>query len=173
MGAGAIALGFGLWARLVRRPVDTLAAALAVAASLIIVVNAVFLQSRSSFAPFVANPTQQPQVAENRPAAANKSAEASARPTTGARPLPAASAQRNDPIAQLINTSIDSPSRIMAVQHALSNFGYGQLKASGVLDTPTAAAIEKFEGEHKLPVTGRLSARLLSELAALIGHPID
>lgn len=176
IGAGAIAVGFGLWTRAVRRPVDTLAFALAAAASLLIVVNAVFLQSRSPVAPFVANPAPRPP-AENRPAqivTANKPQEAPAvRPTSGIRPMSGTATRRNDPIAELINTSIDSPSRIMAVQRVLSDFGYGQLKPSGVLDEPTIAAIEKFETERKLPVTGRLSARLLSELAALTGHPID
>ena len=42
----------------------------------------------------------------------------------------------------------------------LSEFGYGQIKPSGILDEATSAAIEKFEREHKLPVTGRLSDRL-------------
>ena len=65
------------------------------------------------------------------------------------------------------------PRAIAAVQRVLSDFGYGQLRASGSLDEPTKAAIEKFESEHKLPVTGRLSDRLLNELAALTGHPIQ
>jgi hypothetical protein len=175
--ADAIAsLGVALWAKAARRPVDTLAIVTAAGASLLIIVNAVLLQSRSPFAPFVVNPSQA-QAVESRlaPAApASKLAEAPAtRSAAGARPLPSAATRRNDPIAELINTSVDSPPRIMAVQRALSDFGYGQLKPSGVLDEPTAAAIEKFESEHKLPSTGRLSARLLSELAALTGHPID
>jgi len=177
IGVGVLGLGVGLLTRAVHRPVDTLALALAVAASLLIVVNAVFLQSRSSFAPFVANPTLQPQAVDSHSAAgatANKPADAAAgRSTLAVRPLPSPPTRRNDPIAELINTSIDSPSRIAAVQRALSDFGYGQLKPSGVVDEPTAAAIEKFETEHKLAVTGRLSARLLSELAALTGRPID
>ena len=61
----------------------------------------------------------------------------------------------------------------MAVQRVLSEFGYGQIKPSGILDEATSAAIEKFEREHKLPVTGRLSDRLLSELAAMTGRPLD
>ena len=35
------------------------------------------------------------------------------------------------------------------------------------------AAIQKFEADHKLPVTGRLSDRLLSELATMTGRPIQ
>ncbi len=58
--------------------------------------------------------------------------------------------RRNDPIADLIGPS----PRITAVQRALSDYGYGQIKPSGILDNATIAAIEKFEREHKLPVTG-------------------
>ena len=83
-------------------------------------------------------------------------------------PQPAA-ARRNDPIGQLIGMS----SRIMAVQRALANYGYGQIKASGVLDRPTSAAIARFEREHSLPVTGRISDRLVSDLSVLVGHPLD
>ena len=61
----------------------------------------------------------------------------------------------------------------MAVQRVLSDYGYGQIKPSGVLDQPTSAAIEKFEREHKLPVTGRISEGLVSDLAAMIGHPLE
>jgi peptidoglycan hydrolase-like protein with peptidoglycan-binding domain len=91
-----------------------------------------------------------------------------------AAPRPQAPAlRRNDPIAELIGASIGSPSRVLAVQRALSEFGYGQIKVSGSLDQATTAAIEKFEGEHKLPVTGRISDRLLSELASMTGHPLQ
>jgi hypothetical protein len=61
----------------------------------------------------------------------------------------------------------------MAVQRALAEFGYGQIKPSGVIDAPTSVAIEKFESEHKLPATGRLSDRLLNELANMTGRPIE
>jgi hypothetical protein len=55
----------------------------------------------------------------------------------------------------------------------LSEFGYGQLRSSGTLDEPTSAAIQKFEADRKLPVTGRLSDRLLTELATMTGRPIQ
>ena len=78
-------------------------------------------------------------------------------------------ARPNDPIAQFIGMS----SRTMAVQRALSDYGYGQIRPSGILDEPTGAAIERFEREHGLPVTGKISDRLVSELSAMIGHPLD
>ncbi len=177
---GAVA-AIGLWllARAARRPVDSLAILGASAASVVIVVNALFLQSRWHSAPFVTNPTSQSQTFENRLAplgvAAPRSAESPPpRPMAGARTAPQpVSANRNDPIAELISSSIPPPSRVVAVQRVLSEFGYGQIRPSGILDEATSAAIGKFESDHKLPVTGRLSARLLGELGAMTGHPIE
>lgn len=83
--------------------------------------------------------------------------------------MPIPSPRRNDPIADLIGPS----PRIQAVQRALSDYGYGQIKPSGMLDDATSEAIEKFEREHKLPVTGRVSDRLVAELTAMVGHPIQ
>lgn len=172
------AIGMRLWAKAAHRPVDSLALLGAVAASFVIVVNALFLQSGPHPAPFLANPTPLPQNVESR---SNVAAAATLKPaesapvhsTGGSRTPQTVSARRNDPIAELIGYSIGSPSRVMAVQRALTEFGYGQIRPSGILDEPTSAAIEKFEGEHKLPVTGRLSDRLLSELSALTGRPIE
>jgi peptidoglycan hydrolase-like protein with peptidoglycan-binding domain len=59
------------------------------------------------------------------------------------------------------------------VQRALTDYGYGQLKSTGVAGSDTQAAIQKFERARKLPVTGQVSERLVRELAAMIGHPID
>ena len=61
----------------------------------------------------------------------------------------------------------------MAVQRALSNYGYGQLQPSGLLDDATSHAIEKFERDRKMPVTGRMSDRLVNELTAVTGHPLE
>jgi hypothetical protein len=63
--------------------------------------------------------------------------------------------------------------RVAAVQRALTEYGYGQLKPTGAIGSDTQAAIQKFEREHKLPVTGQMSDRLVRDLSAMIGHPID
>jgi hypothetical protein len=177
-GTLAASLGSRLWLQAIGRPVDSFAILGATAATILIVVNAVFLQSGARLAPFVANPTLQ------------KTAEAAPKPTeqTGPRiidlsathtvtaprppqtvPMPVPSPRRNDPIADLIGPS----PRIMAVQRVLSNYGYGQIKPSGMLDDATSQAIEKFEREHKMAVSGRVSDRLVSELTAMTGHPIE
>lgn len=63
--------------------------------------------------------------------------------------------------------------KVVAIQRALSDHGYGQLQPSGTIDGDTRAAIEKFERERRLPVTGQVSGRLSRELAAVTGRPLD
>ncbi|HXX26114.1 MAG TPA: peptidoglycan-binding protein [Pseudolabrys sp.] len=86
-------------------------------------------------------------------------------------PIPAAAPARHDPIAELI---APSPSkRVLAVQRALADFGYGQIKPTGALDSDTRAAVEKFEREHSLPIDGQISDRFVRELAAMTGRPLE
>jgi hypothetical protein len=181
--AKALALGSQLWTRATERPVDSFAMLGAAAATLVIIVNAVFLQAGAKPAPFVATPAPAPAVADVQPkpivqgtlkpadmapahtaAIPPHSQQAAAMPATV--PLPP---RRNDPIADLIEPS----RRVQAVQRVLSEYGYGQLRASGAPDEATSQAIEKFERAHKLPVTGRVSEKLVSELGAMAGHPIE
>ena len=63
--------------------------------------------------------------------------------------------------------------RIAGVQRALSEYGYGNLKITGTMSSETQAAIQKFEREHKMQVTGQVSDRLLRELGAAIGNPVE
>jgi peptidoglycan hydrolase-like protein with peptidoglycan-binding domain len=74
-----------------------------------------------------------------------------------------------DPIAKLIAPS----KRVTAIQRALSDFGYGQIKPTGQFDPETKTAIEKFERDRKLPVTGQISDRLVRDLAAMTGRPLE
>lgn len=63
--------------------------------------------------------------------------------------------------------------RVAGVQRALSEYGYGNLKITGAMGAETQSAIQKFEREHKMQVTGQVSDRLLRELGAAIGHPVE
>jgi peptidoglycan hydrolase-like protein with peptidoglycan-binding domain len=84
-------------------------------------------------------------------------------------PKPTAQEMRQDPIARLL-----APSKhILAVQTALADFGYGQIKPTGVYDADTRAAIEKFERDRRMPVTGQLSERVVRALAAMTGRPLE
>jgi peptidoglycan hydrolase-like protein with peptidoglycan-binding domain len=74
-----------------------------------------------------------------------------------------------DPIAQLLTPS----KRILAVQRALADFGYGQIKPTGIEDAETRTAIETFERDRRLPITGQVSDRLVRELAVVTGRPLE
>jgi hypothetical protein len=63
--------------------------------------------------------------------------------------------------------------RVAAVQRALTENGYGQLKPTGTIGSDTQAAIARFERERKIPATGQMSDRMVHELSAMIGHSID
>jgi hypothetical protein len=82
-------------------------------------------------------------------------------------PIPASS--RNETIANPAPGS----RRVAAVQRTLTEYGYGQLKPTGTVGSDTHAAIQKFERERKIPVTGQISDRLVRELIAMIGRPIE
>ncbi|GLR99190.1 MULTISPECIES: peptidoglycan-binding domain-containing protein [Bradyrhizobium] len=101
-----------------------------------------------------------------------------------------ASTRANDPMTNLVKATTSPPSsalrppapipvqspaarRIAGVQRALSEYGYGNLKITGTMGSETQSAIQKFEREHKMPVTGQVSDRLLRELGAAIGHPVE
>ena len=92
--------------------------------------------------------------------------------STGAPTAAPANAAR--PPAPIPDTAQSAGARrVAAVQRALTQYGYGQLKATGAVGSDTQAAITKFERDRKLPVTGQMSDRLVKELTAMIGHPID
>jgi Putative peptidoglycan binding domain len=172
----------GLWERATARPIDFAAILLGTAMSAVIVINALYLQTGSRSAPYFT-----PPLAASVPPAGSLSAAPTTAQATGTSkpaeqviaPRPVAggiapqpvSVRRDDPIADLIAPQ-PSP-RVTAVQRALSEYGYGQIKPTGVLDEPTSTAIQRFEREHKLPVTGHISERLVSQLTALVGHPLN
>ena len=89
------------------------------------------------------------------PIPASSHSDAAANPSTGALASPAASR------------------RVAAVQRTLTEYGYGQLKPTGTVGSETQAAIQRFERDRKIPVTGQMSDRLVRELAAMTGRPID
>jgi hypothetical protein len=99
-----------------------------------------------------------------RPVAAPQPAANVARP-----PAALTVSSRSDPLAELIVAS----RRVAAVQRALTEYGYGQLKPTGTVGSDTSAAIQKFERERKLPVTGQISDRLVRELGAVTGRAMD
>jgi hypothetical protein len=169
-------------------PKDTLAVFVAVAAATIILSNALFLQKGRHPSPmFDAAPnlisTRSMPAPRPRPAAPveaktpeaaptkieNLIAGPTAVPSPVPRPqMPVANASR-DPLAGLIA----SDRRTIAAQKALTEFGFGQIKPTGIVGPETKAAVEKFERERRLPVTGQLSDRVMREIATVTGRALD
>ncbi len=78
------------------------------------------------------------------------------------------------PPAPIPTRSLVQPSRqMLAVQRALSEFGYGQLKPTGLMDDETRTALKQFQGSHNLQVTGELNDRVKRELASMVGHELN
>jgi hypothetical protein len=120
--------------------------------------------------PKLAEPKPEPKPAEPKAAdPMTNLVKATAAPATVpanvARPPVPIPVSRNDPSA--------ASRRVAAVQRALTEYGYAQLKPTGTVGSETQAAIQKFERERKMPVTGQVSDRLVRELATVIGHPVD
>jgi hypothetical protein len=86
---------------------------------------------------------------------------------------PPAPPQAQPVVASPQHTSTSTSRQVLAVQRALNDFGYGQLKPTGVYDPETRLAIQRFERDRKLPITGEISERVTRELANLTGHGLD
>ena len=179
---------------LLHSPKDTIAGAMAFALVVAVIANALFLQAGrhpapmfGSVTPHAAGATLANPLPRSRPVEAEDFKPAEGKPadplanvvkTTGATPVGPAVAPR-PPVAIPLVSHSDSANavigshRVAAVQRALTEYGYGQLKPTGIMGSDTQAAIQKFERVRKLPVTGQLSDRLVRELTAMIGHPID
>jgi peptidoglycan hydrolase-like protein with peptidoglycan-binding domain len=92
-------------------------------------------------------------------------------PAKSAKPAAA-----NPPRPPAGRNELDRPApsrRVIALQRALAEYGYGQIKPTGIVDAETQAAIEKFERERKLPITGQASEHIARELAAMTGRPLE
>ena len=99
-----------------------------------------------------------------------------AKGTTGASPAAVRpTVARNDvAVERAVPPASPPPSkRVIALQRALAEYGYGQIKPSGIVDSETQRAIERFERERKLPITGQASDRVVRELAAMTGRPLE
>jgi Putative peptidoglycan binding domain len=85
-------------------------------------------------------------------------------------PAPIQPSSHGDQVGDLSTTSSH---RVASVQRTLTEYGYGQLKPTGTVGSDTQAAIQKFERDRKIPVTGQMSDRLVRELTVMTGRPID
>jgi hypothetical protein len=179
---------------LLHSPKDMVAGALAFAAVSAIIANALLLQTGHHPAPMFGSVAAMPAASSPLPRPRPVVADESVSEPRSAEPRPA------DPLTNLVKAAgvapaavsnvlrppapVPAPSRaetianagsrrVAAVQRALTEYGYGQLKPTGTVGSDTQAAIQKFERDRKIPVTGQMSDRLVRELTAMIGHPID
>ena len=105
------------------------------------------------------------------PAAASSVATPTAKPPTLAAAAPSHVIRPPAPIPA--SSQSTGARRVASVQRALTEYGYGQLKPTGAVGADTQAAITKFERDRKLSVTGQMSDRLVRELTAMTGRPIE
>ncbi len=68
------------------------------------------------------------------------------------------------PLPAKSETPAQADPAVMKAQRALGKLGYGPVKADGAMGPATKAAIEKFERDRKLPVTGEAAGRTLRAL---------
>lgn len=87
---------------------------------------------------------------------------------------------RKTPVKSDVTGSITTPAqndgkslRVLSLQRALARLGYGPLRLSGTFGPDTKEAIERFERDWKMPVTGLMSENLFTRLASVNGAPID
>lgn len=91
------------------------------------------------------------------------------------RRIPVKGELKND-ITGSINAPVEGERkslRILSLQRALSRLGYGPVRMSGSFGPDTKEAIERFERDWMMPVTGLMSDNLFTKLAAVNGAPID
>lgn len=177
---------------IVRYPREMLAGFAGAAAVMTIFINALFFQHgphpapmfgapavKTTLVPPAPTPLPAARIVETAPLrqiavqpARPSAPEPAARFQPAASPAKTAAAKdtaRPDAIAELIAP----PRRLAGVQRALAEYGYGQIKDSGQMGPDTEQAIAKFERDHKMPVTGQMSDRLVRALAAMTGRPLD
>lgn len=97
-------------------------------------------------------------------------------PAAVATPAPPAAAQpvSLQPASAAVRPPADlavSP-RVMEIQKALASIGYGPVPIDGRFGTSTQQAIQRFERDRRLPVTGEVNDRLVKELNAVAGFSI-
>jgi hypothetical protein len=195
------ATGRGLMVRiLLHSPKDMVAGALAFAALMAIIVNALFFQAGRHPAPMFGSVVMLPEATPASPLPRPRPVEASVRPEVSSPESKPAEWRTADPLTNLVKATSEAPvaasnvprppaavpvaprneallssgsRRVAAVQRALTEYGYGQLKPTGTINADTLAAIQKFERERRIPLSGQVSERLVHELSAMIGRPVD
>lgn len=181
---------------LIARPGATIACAAFAALMTGIAVNALLLQkgrhpaplfsvkpalqqAAPATAPAVVQPKAPPADDDDAPAPAQPKSVAPSppvRPAALAEAKPAAKPEpKSDSIGALLRNgpvASDQGKTVAAAQRALAKLGHA-VKADDAMGPGTRQAIEKFERDNKLPVTGELNPRTMRKLSAVAGMPVE
>ncbi|POF31711.1 peptidoglycan-binding domain-containing protein [Roseibium marinum] len=98
-------------------------------------------------------------------------------PVAGQMPVPRAKPGFSGTPVQEAGTEtvagIDADPRLMKIQKALSELGYGPLKADGLKGANTTMAIKRFELDRGLPLTGEPGAEVIERLEMISGRSLS
>jgi hypothetical protein len=150
-----------------------------------IVVNALSFQSVRHPAPFFskkegATPYREPALPDPPPVPPTRPPSVT---STASVPQQAPRMPARDPIGDMIRSADTTgsasaarpePQRpVAAAQRALVKLGYGPIKVDGMFGQETRQALERFERDKRLPLTGELGTRTARELAAASGIRVE
>lgn len=94
-------------------------------------------------------------------------------PQTSSIPVPRAKPGLDDGPSRSLSLSevadIETDPHLQRIQKALSDLGYGPLKADGVMGANTTAAIKRFELDRGLPLTGEVGSETIERLEMVSG----
>ncbi len=184
---------FAVLAPLLRNPGRTIVGAASAALAVGIVLNALAMQEGRHPAPFFRTadapltavmsattgpapamlPPVRPTALAATPAAPAAETPRPSRPAPAPVPAPASRDAIGDILRGGQAPAADANRTVVAGQRALNKLNYGPLKADGLMGAGTKAAIERFERDRKLPVTGEIAGRTARELAAASGMALD
>lgn len=67
---------------------------------------------------------------------------------------------------------VDADPKLLKIQKALSDLGYGPLVADGLMGANTAAALKRFELDRGLPLTGEPNSKTIERLEMVSGQKL-
>lgn len=123
-------------------------------------------------APAAALPLEAPAVPTPLPPAKPVAPRPAAAAPAAAVPAPTAEKAVASPAGLLPPGDVPVSPRVMEIQKALARLGYGPIRIDGVFGAATEEAIQRFERDRRLPVTGQMSDRVIRELTAVSGFSI-
>jgi len=89
------------------------------------------------------------------------------------RAKPGRTALPPQPVGEAAASPVDADLRLLKIQKALSELGYGPLKADGLMGANTTAAIRRFEFDRGLPLTGEPGPKVIERLEMVSGRNLS